>query len=205
MKKIIVDKCINFVKTYNPQFDEDKISEIKYGIEGLYLTMSKLVIILFLSVLLNILKEVLIFVFLYNFIRIPSFGLHATKSWICLLSSIVIFILIPLICINITIPLLLKVIIGIITTLLMYKNAPADTHKRPILNPRRREVYKFIATIVSIIFVFTSIFIDNIFVSNSMIIVLIVQNIVIAPLTYKIFNQPYNNYKTYLKEMDLNM
>ena len=47
-----------------------------------------------------------------------------------------------------------KLIIGII---LIHKNSPADTAKKPIVSPKRRLVYKIISTIVASIFVVCSI------------------------------------------------
>lgn len=197
MKNYVVNKCINLLRN-NGDYDEIKLAEIKYGLEGIYMLISKLIVIIILSILLGIIKEVLIFLLIYNFIRMPSFGLHATKSWICLLSSSIIFIGVPYLAKSVTIPICLKIIAGIILILLFFKNAPADTYKRPIVSQKRRNVYKFLSTLVAIIYVFASLFINNTFISNSFILSLVVQSCMISPLVYKIFNLPYDNYKTYL-------
>jgi len=202
MKKIFVNKCINFIKGYNPNLNETKIAEVKYGLEGLYMFISKLIIILLISIVLHNTKEVLAFLLFYSLIRLPSFGLHATKSWICLLFSSVIFIGVPLICNSINMSVPLKLFLGLLAIMLIFKNSPADTKKKPIVSQKRREVYKFISTIVAIIFVFVSITINNNFISNLLIFVLIVQNIMISPLFYKLFNIPYDNYKTYLLNLN---
>ena len=81
----------------------------------------------------------------------------------------------------------------------MFKNSPADTKKRPIVNHKRRLIYKIISTILAIIFVTLSILIKNNYISNCLIFGLVLQNILISPLTYKIFKQPYNNYKEFLR------
>ena len=49
-----------------------------------------------------------------------------------------------------------KTIIGIICIGFMFKNAPADTHKRPIVSKKRRHIYKLISTIVAIVMVIDS-------------------------------------------------
>ena len=82
----------------------------------------------------------------------------------------------------------------------MYKNAPADTKKKPIINKKRRFILKLISTILAIIFSISAIIINNNFLSNCLIFALILENIMIAPTTYKIFKLPYNNYITFLKE-----
>lgn len=197
MKKIIMNYTMNLIKN-NGNYDDEKLAVIKYGLEGLYLTISKLIIILFLACLLNILKEVIIFLLIYNVIRTTSFGLHATKSWICLLSSTIIFIGFPIICKYLYFDNYLKVILGLILILFIYKNAPADTHKRPIVNQKRRMFFKYSSTFIAIIFIFCSILINDNFISNCFIFSLFVQSFMIAPSVYKLFNLPYNNYLTYL-------
>lgn len=199
MKKFIVNKCMNYIKK-NTNYDEIKLKEIEYGLVGIYLTYSKLIIISIISIVFGIFKEMIIFTLFYNILRAPSFGIHATKSWICLLSSTLLFLGIPYLSTILTIPISLKIFICIIGICLMFKNAPADTKKRPIINKKRREIYKFISTILTIIFSFGVIFIKNNFISNCLIFSIIMQNCMISPTTYKLFKLPYNNYISFLEE-----
>ena len=60
MKKIVVENMMNLIKN-NRQYSDEKLAEIKYGLEGLYLTFSKLIVIFLLAYLLGLIKEVLIF------------------------------------------------------------------------------------------------------------------------------------------------
>lgn len=199
MKKIIIAKCMNYIRRHT-EYDEIKLKEIEYGIVSIYLTFSKIIIVLILSLLLNIFKEVIVFMIFFNILRTTGFGLHATKSWICLLSSILIFICIPLLCKYIHININLKIIICIISTIFMLKNAPADTKKKPIVNKKRRLILKLISTALAIIFSISAITIKNNFLSNCLVFSLILENCLIAPSTYKIFKLPYNNYIAFLKE-----
>ena len=84
--------------------------------------------------------------------------------------------------------------------LLMLKNSPADTKKKPIVNRKRRRRLKILSAIISIIYSILSIILKNQIICNYFLLSLILQNIMISPFTYKIFNQPYNNYITFLKE-----
>ena len=199
MKKIIINRCINYIEK-NTNYDETKLKEIKYGLEGIYLTISKLIVIFTLSIVLGIFKEIILYLLIYNILRMPSFGLHATKSWICLLSSTILFVGIPYLCIYLNISIYIKIIIGILGICLMFKNSPADTKKKPIVNKKRRKIYKYISTLLAIIFCCLSIIIKNNFISNCFIFSLIMQNCMISPITYKIFKLPYNNYITFLKD-----
>lgn len=198
MKKFIIDKCIAYIKS-KTNYNDTKLKEIEYGLASIYLVITKMIIILILAIILDLFKEFLIYMIIYNIIRMPSFGLHATKSWICLISSIIIFIGIPYLCIFLSMPLYLKIIICILGICFMFKNAPADTKKRPIINKKRRKTYKFISTMLAILFSILSLIIKNNFISNCLIFSLILQNFMISPTIYKIFKLPYNNYKEFLK------
>lgn len=198
LKEAFINNSMNVIQKYYPNYSDVKLEELKYGLLGLYLMISKSIIIFSIAIFLGIFKELLIFTVIYNIIRAPSFGMHASKSWICLVASTSIFILLTYLSLNVTIPINIKLIIGIIGIIFMYKNSPADTAKKPIVSLKRRKIYKTISTLLAIIFVICSLIIDNNFLSNSFILSLVLQNIFISPTTYKIFNEPYDNYKTYI-------
>lgn len=198
MKKIIMKKVMNYISR-KCNYTEEQLIEIEYGLTGIYLTFSKIIIISIIACLLGIFKEMLIFMLLFNIIRTTAFGLHATKSWICLISSIIIFIIIPLICIYINLNIYIKGLLCIISTMLIYKNAPADTKKRPIVNKRRRKVLKLLSTLIAIVFIIISLLINNNFISNCLLFAIILEDFLISPLVYRIFNLPYNNYIDFLK------
>ena len=203
MKDFILNNCMNTI-TKSKSYNETKLAEIKYGLETLYLTFSKLIIIGLIATLLGLLKELLIFLIIYNIMRAPSFGLHASKSWICLLTSTITFIGLPLIMKTTQLPLIIKIIVGIISVIGIALFSPADTHKRPIINKKRRRTYKILSTLIATTYIILSIIIKNNYISNSFFYATILQNIIISPITYKIFKMPYNNYKTYIKTHGLN-
>ena len=133
MKKLIINKLMNYIKK-NGNYSNKELMEIEYGLTGIYLTLSKIIIISIIAYFLGIFKEMFIFMIFFNIIRTTAYGLHATKSWICLLSSTLIFIGIPLVCKFIYLNIIIKLILGIISIIFIYKNAPADTKKRPIVS-----------------------------------------------------------------------
>lgn len=198
MKKIVIKRLMNYISKRG-NYTDIQLAEIEYGLTGIYLTFSKIIIISILACILGIFKEMIIFMILFNLIRTTGFGLHATKSWICLISSTIIFIGIPWVCNNIVINIYLKGIISIISVLLIYKNAPADTKKRPIVNRKRRKILKLISTLTSIIFITISMLINNNFISNCLMFAIILEDFLISPFVYRIFNLPYNNYVEFLK------
>ncbi len=196
MKNYIINGTMNYILKYY-YYDNIKKEELKYGLVAIYLLVTKLIIILILAFLLGILKEVILFTIIYIPIRAVSFGLHATKSWICLVSSTIIFVGLPFISKYLLMPTYLKSIIGIIPILLMFKNSPADTHKRPIVNKKRRLFFKYSSVLISIIYTILSIFINNNFISNCLLFTLLIQCFLTSPLIYKLFKLPYNNYKNF--------
>ena len=76
MKEVIVKGIMqNISKNYN--YDEIKLKEIRYGIETIYLTITKLIILIIISLLIGTFKELLFFILFYSIIRSVGFGLHA--------------------------------------------------------------------------------------------------------------------------------
>lgn len=198
MKNAILNYSINTIRKKDSSYSEEQLAVIRYGFESIYILITKTIFIFMVAIILGIFKEVLIFTLLYNLIRTTSFGLHATKSWMCYVSSTIIFIILPYLCKIIDINMIIRSIIGVIAILAIYKNAPADTYKRPIVSEKRRNNLKFISTMIAISMVFASLFIDNIFMHNAILLSLVTECFMISPSVYKLFKLPYNNYKAYL-------
>lgn len=197
MKKLIINKCMEFVTTYNKDLSQRDIDKIKYGLEGLYLTITKLIFIIIVSIILGIWKETLLLILIFNGIRLTAFGVHAKRSIDCLISSTLFFILFPILCIKLTIPLIVKIILVIPLTVLIGIFAPADTEKRPLINKKKRKIYKILSIIISIIYMTIAIVIKDNTLSNCFIFAIVIQIIIMLPITYKIFGVSYNNYKNY--------
>jgi accessory gene regulator B len=180
-------------------FSKEDLDKIRYGLVSIYLSLTKIVFILIISIILGIFKEVLIFMVFFNLLRTVGFGLHATKSWICWISSTLVFITIPYLCLNVVINKYFILVICFVSTLLIYKNAPADTAKRPIVSKKRRTIYKALSTTLAIIYSILVVGLNNYFICNCMLFALIVENVLISPLAYKLFKLPYNNYINFIK------
>lgn len=197
MKKLIINKCMELVTTYNKDLSQRDIDKIKYGLEGLYLTITKLIFIIIISIILGIWKETLLLIIIFNGIRLTAFGVHAKRSIDCFISSTLFFILFPIICIKLTIPLIVKIILFIPLTVLIGIFAPADTEKRPLINKKKRKIYKMLSIMISIIYMTIAIVIKDNTLSNCFIFAIVIQIIIMLPITYKLFGVSYNNYKTY--------
>lgn len=203
MKKRFLKWSLGLIKNNNPEMSDIRLDEIRYGLEGIYLTITKTIFIFTICYLLNIFKEMLLLLIVFNILRTTGFGLHAKKSWMCWVSSTIMFVLLPLLSKNIIIPYYMKLILGIIGIILILLYAPADTEKRPLVNKKKRTIWKIITTINCSILVICSLIIKNQIISNLIIFGIYSQIILILPLTYKIFNLKYNNYKEYVLKNSL--
>lgn len=197
MREKVINGIMNYIKKRKKiSLEEEEV--MIYGLESIYILVTKLTIICALALLLGIFKEFIIFLLLFNGIRTFAFGLHATKSYICLILSSAAFLGFPYLSQIINMPFIIKIVLGIICIILIFKNSPADTEKRPIVNPKRRRNFKIISVVISNTYVILSFFVNN-FISNSLLFSLLLEVIFISPLTYKIFKLPYNNYINYLE------
>lgn len=196
MKEKYLKVTTSFITKYH-RYNDDELENLRYGLEGLYLSITKLIIIVAISLLLGIFKELCILLILFNIIRFTGFGFHAGKSYECLICSTLLFIGLPkvLSCLNMSkLPLLT---IGIVCLIILGLYAPADTVKRPLPNKKKRIIRKVATIIIAIAYIILSQVIDNYTVSYLLISALILEAIMVNPLTYIIFKQPYRNYIKY--------
>lgn len=198
MKSAFLNSSIKFIKNYKDIDDKDS-EKLRYGLEGIYLTIQKMIVIIIISLILGILKDVLITLILFNIIRFTGFGFHAEKSIQCLFISLFQFVLVPYFLINIAIPKTITLIICGICIISYILFAPADTVKRPLPNKRKRMIRKISTTIIGIVYTSLIIIFFNSFITPLLLSALIVEAILINPLIYMAFGQPYNNYKTFIK------
>ena len=196
IKSFVINNSMNLVKNNN-NYNKEQLEEIKYGLESIYLTFSKVIVILTISAILGLFKEAIIFLLFFNFLRAFAFGIHASKSIWCWISSSIAFIGIPLICKNIIFPNIFFIIVSIICLLSFALYAPADTVKRPLINANKRKKYKILSILLAIIYTTIIFIIQNVLIKNLLIFALILETILILPITYKLFKLPYNNYKNY--------
>lgn len=197
MKKKFLRFSINSINS-SGQYSQIQLEEIAYGLETIYLTVTKLIVIFGLAYLLGILREVLLLLLCYNLIRSSAYGLHATKSIYCLISSITLFIggvYVSRYMANISI--YWKLGICFISIILLMKYAPADTVKRPLINAKKRKKLKLISSIKGVIYFIFIIYFHNSAISGYLLCGLIESIFMIHPLVYKIFNLSYDNYKNY--------
>lgn len=194
MKQLFLENSMNFICKYQSISDYDK-KKVKYGLEGLYLTITKMVLLTILALLLNMFKEFILVVVFFNVIRYTGFGFHAEKSYQCLLFSTFNFIVIPFLLLHIQLSDFFVYTICAICIFHYLLFAPADTKKRPLSNKRKRIIRKIITVMIGFIYILMIILLNNTYWTSIILSAMIIQAIIISPLIYRLFNQPYNNYK----------
>lgn len=197
MKTKILNSLITKIQKKYPEYDNDKIEIISYGLETLYILISKTFVIFFLAFILGIFYEVLLIFVFYGIIRTTAFGMHAEKSSHCYFISITLFIGAALFCKYIDINYYIKLVLSGISLLILIKYAPADTCKRPLVNKKKRNLFKIITIINSCIYILLIILLRDNNLSNYLVVGLLESSLMIHPLTYRVFQLPYNNHTKY--------
>lgn len=196
MKNICLNYSMNNIKKYYPNYSQTELDEIRYGLEGIYLSITKLIVITTISIIFNLFNEMLIMLVTFNILRTTGFGIHAKKSIDCWISSTIMFIGFPYISKLLIIPFPIHIIISFILFILLLLYAPADTYKRPIIKKKKRIMYKTITCFNTLILLIIS-FLTESSITNLILFGIFAEVLLVNPLTYKIFKLPYNNYKNY--------
>jgi len=196
MKKLVVDYFMNIIVKDN-KYAEIKLQEIRYGLEGLYLNISKLIIFLIINIIIGNLGASLLFILFFIPIKSFSYGFHAKTSLQCWLISAFCFVGLPFLTNYIEFNFLFKMILIVCFFIIFTFFSPADTPRKPILSSsirlRLRVSSLFVVSIYSFIILnFPSL-------ATVLILVLLLQSIMISPLIYSIFKVQYNNYLYYKK------
>lgn len=194
-EKVVNKMLISLNNTYN--YDNDTLERVKYGLEVLYISITKLVVILIISLICGLVRETIITIFLFNGIRTYAYGIHAKKSWQCYLSSSLIFVLLPFIFVKINFSIFQKIMISFFSLISFILYAPADTHKRPLVNHEHRKKLKYKTIIISLLYISIIFLMNNRLIVNLTLLSMVICSFVINPWIYKVFGMPYNNYKTY--------
>ena len=195
MKEKFIVGVVNLARR-NREYSDEDVAVMRYALEGIYLTFTKILVITLIACLLGLFKKYMWFVILYIPLRSVSFGWHANTTKECWVVSILAFILIPYIFSIITINEITKIILLTFSILVFALYSPADTKKRPIVNKKRRLLFKVVSLIITLVYCCYSFKHSNL-ISNLMIASLLYQSLLINPLIYKITHQEFNNYKTY--------
>ena len=105
MKEVFLNHTMNFIASNQKNLDEEEKEKLAYGLEGLYMNITKLIIIFIMALHLGFIKEFIVALILFNIIRFPGFGFHASKSIVCLITSILLILGLPYLFVNVEVTL----------------------------------------------------------------------------------------------------
>lgn len=204
MKKIIkfdvVGSCSEFiVNRLNVYMNKDGLEyeKLKLGVDVLVLSLSKVILTLVLAVYFDIFFEVLLMAVVHGIIRYNAFGLHAKDSNVCLVLTLAMFILPPILLKSIYLSNYTVLIVFLLFSLLLYKYAPADTENHPLLGATLRKKLRIKTLVYSIIVMILTLLLPfgefKIFPIISTLYVIIG----VLPITYNILKRGYKNYEKY--------
>lgn len=195
MKEVFMNHTMSFITNNQENITDEEKERLAYGLEGIYMTITKLVIIFLIAFLLGFIKEFIITLIFFNIIRFPGFGFHASKSIVCLISSALLILGLPYFFVTFEVNLTIKIIICVISIITFIICAPADTWKRPLTNKKKRFIRKICACSLAVIYSVLIIKFNGMEISNLLIAALLIETILISPIMYFIFKETYNNYK----------
>lgn len=199
MKNKILDTIMEKIKEDN-KYDNKRLLEIRYGIETLYLSIFKLLIIIIISFFIHTTYYLCLLFLTYGLLRITGFGLHTKNSLQCWIFSITIFSLFPFLIKELNINTIYLYLGSIILFVLIILYAPADTEKRPLINKKKRLIYKIITSIITSIYVLIMFITNNLILKKLLFFSVLLEVILILPISYKLLGLKYNNYITYKKK-----
>lgn len=195
MKEVFLNHTMNFIASNQKDLNQEDKEKLAYGLEGLYMSITKLVIIFLIAFLLGFIKEFIITLIFFNIIRFPGFGFHASKSVVCLIASTLLILGLPYLFTNIEVSLTIKIILCIVSVITFIICAPADTWKRPLTNKKKRIIRKVVGCSLAVIYSVLIIVFNGYEISNLLMAALLIETILISPIMYLIFKEPYRNYK----------
>lgn len=209
MKKLMINKVVKFdivnacseaiVYKLNTHLNKNGLEyeKLKLGVNVIVLNVSKLAIILILSIYYNTFWETVVMIMANSFIRHNAFGLHAKNPTVCLISTTLMFVLPPILLKSAYLSNYMIVVIFLVFNILLYKYAPADTEKHPLLGVEFRRLLKTKTLINGILLMIVTLLTP--FNNLKPLIVLSVLYVIVTilPMTYKILKRGYDNYEKY--------
>jgi len=174
--------------------------KMKLGIETILTNLSKAVIVYGVAAILGLFLQTLILHLAYAVVRRYSYGLHANSSTVCSIVSIVLFIGTPVLSQYIPFTHLMVVGCGLLFIVLLYRYAPADTDKSPILGAERRRALRNKSVVACAVITGIALLYPDPFIKSLLMLGMAIQIVMILPLTYKLLKRSVKNYEQYETE-----
>lgn len=191
-------KLVDRLDSYAKNEGKDYL-KLLYGMEVIVTNVFSLTILFVLSLILGTLIQSVAVLVGFNVIRRNASGAHAANSISCGLSSSVLFIIVPWLLRGYTIDnfVVAPVFCTIMTLLCLY--APADTESKPLVGKKKRARLRKHALIAGALLMAVTLLIGDNSLKTWFTLGAVYETISILPITYRVLNKKYRNYKYYEK------
>ena len=159
ISKWISDKICSYCNV-----DKKNYQKMKYGIDIIYINISKTAVLIILSVILGIVKETLLLLSVFTCVRLSGFGYHSNNTIKCTVIGIIAGMVVYLICL-----------------IIFLRYAPIETMKRPIGNSRKKFFKKITVITATCLFIVAFCIGENVY-RNIIIIGISLEAVMILPI-----------------------
>ena len=181
---------------------ESEYENVHYFLEVFFINVFKLFQVYLCAFFFGTLFETFVMNCAYILLRRHANGWHANSSFNCSLLGISFFVGIPLLLQKtmVTFSGWLVSILSILLFLGVWRYAPADTEKNPLVSVSERKRKRHNALFMTLILILLSYVIQNQSLQTLILSGLVIEIIMIHPLFYKLTKRSYKNYEKYVTE-----
>lgn len=194
--KKLSDLGVQFIEN-NSSTSESNLEKIHYGLLVFILNTLHTIILFLIAYFLGILTYAFIAYSLFACVRLFASGVHSSSTLSCCISTYTFIFGNVYISLNTEKNIVLTCIIFLLSFILMFLYAPADTLERPLVSKNLRKSLKIKSLVLVSINFACAILIKNKIYANLITYAVLEAAFVITPLAYKLFNKKYNNYKNF--------
>ena len=181
-------------RSSNPNFNENIV---KYGIEIVLINFTKIAFIMALAAMLNIFWTILIIMISYGALRRYAFGVHASTSLGCTLTTIICFFSGAFLSSYVLENKFILAGMFTISIISILAFSPADTEARPLLGKKKRDKLKRKSIYVGLITLVVALYVKDFRIGFLIAYGNLLEAFMIMPVTYKVFKRRYKNYERY--------
>lgn len=194
VREAFINKSFSFIQN-NKSLNHYQEIKIKYGLEVMYHTITKTLVVFFISLCLGVLKENVLITLFYSPLRSAGHGIHSRNNLVCWISSILIYSIVGLTAkyLMFSTSSLLPLFILFFLSFALW--APSDTKGRPLIHKKDRIRLKIISLLLLSSYLPVAIYIKSL--RSIVICASLIETFNINPFIYFVSNSSRNNYKNY--------
>ncbi|AAK78063.1 MULTISPECIES: accessory gene regulator ArgB-like protein [Clostridium] len=171
-----------------------ELIKLKLGVEIIFINISKLAILFLVSYYFGLIKETIIMLAAFGFLRSNAFGLHAKNSIVCTVMSLLMFVLGAYLSKYLLFNNYMVLASFIIVNLLLFRYAPGDTEAHPLVGAKLRDKLKKQAVLMGMLLMAITLIIPDELIKTCISLSSYFEIISILPITYKVLGRRYKNY-----------